>query len=109
MGLDQRAFSRKEGQEDNHIMSWRKHANLEGWMHELYAEKGGEEVFNCVELSLTKEDLLRLKEEYTNLEEASGFFWGTSTMEDTINTGLFVVMALQALEEGAEVIYTSWW
>jgi len=110
MGLDQTAFIRKEGEKDTTIMTWRKHANLEGWMHELYRDKGNEGVFNQEEVSLTKEDLTRLMEENNEgLDEACGFFWGVSDEEDKINTTLFIIQALEALEKGYEVIYTSWW
>lgn len=109
MGLDQYGFARKEGLKDTQIMYWRKHSNLEGWMHDLYYEKGGTDEFNCVELSLTKEDLLRLKADYKSLEEASGFFWGSSQASDDVDTGRFIELALVALDEGYEVIYTSWW
>ena len=109
MGLDQRAFARKEGEDDENIMDWRKHADLEAWMHDLYYHKGGKEEFNCQELSLTKEDLLSLKEEYTKLEGGCGFFWGKSNDFDKANTALFIIQALEYLEDGYEVIYTSWW
>ena len=109
MGLDQRAFARKEGESDENIMDWRKHADLEAWMHELYYQKGGDGEFNLVELSLTKEDILSLKDEYTKLEEGCGFFWGKSNDFDKANTALFIIQALEYLEDGYEVIYTSWW
>tara|TARA_A100001388_G_C28754200_1_gene494014 strand:+ start:943 stop:1275 length:333 start_codon:yes stop_codon:yes gene_type:complete len=110
MGLDQYAFTRKKDEKDTQIMQWRKHADLEGWMSDLYYEKGGEaDVFNCVELSLTKDDLLRLKDVYQHLEQASGFFWGTSVKSDEVQTGDFIESAIQAIDDGYEVIYTSWW
>ena len=39
------------------LATWRKHPNLQGWMQELYYEKGGEGEFNCVDVELTLEDL----------------------------------------------------
>lgn len=42
MGLDQYASIRKDGQEDQEIAYWRKHPNLQGWMEQLWREKGGE-------------------------------------------------------------------
>ena len=109
MGLDQYAFTRREGEKDTEIMYWRKHADLEGWMSELYYEKGGEECFNCVELELTLEDLLRLKDEYKDLETTSGFFFGTSGQYEEDQTEAFIDSAIQAIEAGYTVIYTSWW
>ena len=109
MGLDQYAFTRKPGEKDTDIMYWRKHADLQGWMQELYYEKGGQEDFNCVELSLTKDDLLRLQKEHKNLESVSGFFWGTSGQYEEDQTVDFIKSALEAIDAGYEVIYTSWW
>jgi ABC-type sugar transport system ATPase subunit len=44
------------------IHYWRKHPNLHGWMEKLYFEKGGSaEVFDCVAVVLTREDLDRLE------------------------------------------------
>ena len=112
MGLDQYAYARKtEGNKEKKvdIQSWRKHANLEGWMSNLYESKGGTEEFNCVELSLDKDDLLLLLEEYLDLPPAEGFFWGESTPEDDEATRIFIERALELIEKGYEVIYTSWW
>ena len=44
------------------LAEWRKHPNLQGWMEELWYEKGGEGEFNCVDLELTLEDLDALEE-----------------------------------------------
>ena len=110
MGLDQYGFKRKQGEEDQTIQYWRKHANLEGWMADLYAEKyQTNDEFNCKELELTEEDLLVLQDEYLSLERASGFFWGESTPEDDNDVERFIREALKALKEGYQVYYTSWW
>ena len=110
MGLDQYAFTRKKDEKDTPITQWRKHANLEGWMSDLYYEKGGDaEVFNCVELSLDKDDLLSLKDVHQSLQTATGSFWGVSTSYDLEQTRVFIESAIQAIDDGYEVIYTSWW
>ena len=109
MGLDQYAFARKKGQDDSQIMYWRKHSNLEGWMADLYKSRGGKGEFNCVELKLSLEDLSRLEGEYKNLKPASGFFWGQSHPEDDDATEDFLTMAYKAIDDGFEIIYTSWW
>lgn len=109
MGLDQYAFARKEGEKDEQIMSWRKHANLEGWMANLYNARGGRGEFNCVELKLREEDLDSLGEEHENLEVSGGFFWGESCEEDTQDTHAFLKLAYERLSAGYEIIYTSWW
>jgi len=110
MGLDQYAFTRKENEEDTQVMQWRKHADLEGWMSNLYYKKGGtKESFNCVELPLEKEDLLRLLHEYQSLQTSTGSFWGVSNSQDLIQTKAFIESALQAIDDGYDIIYSSWW
>jgi len=109
MGLDQYAFARREGEEDEKIMYWRKHANLEGWMANLYHSRGGTNEFNCVELKLREEDLDRLLDEHKDLGTSSGFFWGQSCEEDVKDTHAFITLAYKRLEAGYEIIYTSWW
>lgn len=109
MGLDQYAFARKEGQQDTEIMYWRKHSNLEGWMADLYQSRGGKEQFNCVELKLTSDDLEKLEAEYLNLKDATGFFWGQSRLEDNHSTEDFLSLAYKAIDDGFDIIYTSWW
>ena len=60
MGLDQYASARKgepttddEGytyyEDSMELAYWRKHPNLQGWMQDLYHEKGGEDEFNCLD------------------------------------------------------------
>ena len=112
MGLDQYAFIRVEdgeGKDDALIMQWRKHSNLEGRMSDLYHARGGTSEFNCVELQLFAEDLEKLESEHRNLEPASGFFWGQSTLEDVEDTQAFIDAAKVALKNGHKIIYTSWW
>ena len=57
---------------------WRKHANLHGWMHKLWNERGHSGDFNGDELELTAEDLDRLEfvVEQGKLPGTSGFFFG---------------------------------
>ena len=109
MGLDQYAFARKEGEEEVKLMQWRKHANLEGWMANLYYSRGGQGDFNCVDLKLREEDLDSLQEEYRNLETARGFFWGQSHPDDDTDTQEFLTLAYRRLRDGWDIIYTSWW
>ena len=108
MGLDQYAFARK-GNEDMQIATWRKHANLEGWMSKLFEERGGTGDFNCVELRLFEKDLAALEQVYNGLETAQGFFWGESRPEDDTRTLTFINEAKELLTDGYEIIYTSWW
>ena len=53
--------------------------------------------------------LWRTCEEYQNLQQATGFFWGVSGKYEETQTGEFIEAALQAIDDGYEVIYTSWW
>ena len=112
MGLDQYAFARKEKDgivESTEIMYWRKHADLEGWMADLYRSRGGKGDFNGVDLKLEKEDLEKLEREHRNLSTATGFFWGESQSEDLNATEDFLSLAYKAIEDGYDIIYTSWW
>lgn len=108
MGLDQYAFARR-GEERLDIAYWRKHANLEGWMADLYAERGGAGTFNCVELRLFEDDIFALEQKYRNFNQANGFFWGESELEDDEATREFIEGAKSFIEDGWEIIYTSWW
>ena len=108
MGLDQYAFARR-GEEQLNIAYWRKHANLEGWMAELYEKRGGKDIFNCVELRLFEDDIAALEEQYQNLTDVKGFFWGDSRPEDDEKTKEFIEGAKCFIEDGWEIIYTSWW
>jgi hypothetical protein len=108
MGLDQYAFARK-GEENIEISYWRKHANLQGWMEALFAKRGGEGQFNCIDLRLFEEDLTNLEREHDNLETATGFFWGVSQLEDIEATKEFIAQAKELIAQGYEIVYTSWW
>lgn len=97
---------------NSEIMYWRKHPNLHGWMEDLYFEKGGKsDCFNCVPVELTLEDLERLEKDVIdgNLPHTSGFFFGES--EDSINPKdlEFIKLAKEAIAEGDQVFYDSWW
>ena len=71
--------------EKEEIHYWRKHPNLQGWMEELYYEKGGESSeFNCVNVQLTWEDLEKLEQNIKEglLPETRGFFFGNNSDEE---------------------------
>ena len=123
MGLDQYATARRgeaktddEGytyQEDSKELAyWRKHPNLQGWMQDLYHEKGGEEDFNCVDLELTLEDLDALEESLDEeaLPETAGFFFGGNADDHYAEEDReFIVAARAAIKQGYTVVYSSWW
>ena len=48
------------------IAYWRKHPNLQGWMHQLWESKGNQGDFNGDELELTWEDLDELEHAVTH-------------------------------------------
>lgn len=128
MGLDMYAFKRLPGKSEvseadpygeedwedrekqEELFYWRKHPDLHGWMENLYRENGGEEEFNCVNLELTSDDLKRLKRDIKNdnLPHTEGFFFGKSS-DKKENDLEFIKKAEEAIEDGYEVYYTSWW
>ena len=123
MGLDQYATARKgEAQTDDEgytyyedskeLAYWRKHPSLQGWMEELYREKGGAEEFNCVDLELTLGDLDSMEEalDENALPETVGFFFGENSEEYYAEQDReFIREARAAIKQGYKIIYSSWW
>ena len=123
MGLDQYANARKgepttddEGytyyEDSMELAYWRKHPNLQGWMQDLYYEKGGEGEFNCVDVELTLEDLNALEESLDDeaLPETAGFFFGGNADDHYAEADReFIVAARAAIKQGYTVTYSSWW
>lgn len=132
MGLDQWAHKRRgeprevqttnivgepmtvqEYPENEEIAYWRKHPNLQGFMEQLYREKGGEaESFNCVDVVLTSEDIDKLEQavEGKQLPETSGFFFGSNGDDYYAEQDReFIANARQAIADGYEIVYSSWW
>ena len=127
MGLDMWATISKETgkQEGEQIADWRKHNRLHGWMTELWVDKGCPEegddgqAFNCIPLTLTRDDLLQLKHDILSkaLPETQGFFfghdsydWHEEEIDEEIKYDLeFVENGLKAIDDGYTVIYNSWW
>lgn len=140
MGLDQYAYARRgepkieleeytytdlatgerrTGTEENVIYEdqmelayWRKHPNLQGWMEQLWREKGGEGEFNCVDVELDAADLEKLEQDidYGDLPETEGFFFGNPS-DDRYREGdlEFIRTAREHLSMGYKIVYTSWW
>ena len=95
---------------------WRKHSNLQGWMEQLWIEKGGEQTgdwsdFNCVPVRLTFQDLADLEAavEGDDLPATTGFFFGASTPEDKMDDRAFIAKAREAIGQDMEIYYSSWW
>lgn len=93
------------------IHYWRKHPNLHGWMENLYIQKGGRELFNCIALALTADDLDRLEADVRaeKLPPTQGFFFGQSDGSESDDDLAFITKARAALAEGKTVFYDSWW
>jgi|15BtaG_2_1085339.scaffolds.fasta_scaffold01022_4 hypothetical protein len=114
MGLDQYAYAQKGSDFDNLdekilIAQWRKHANLQGWMEDLYRLRGGTDEFNCVSLRLSEDDILRLGREHRNLSATTGFFFGETIPEKVEQTEEFIDLALSYISKGYAIVYSSWW
>ena len=116
MGLDMYA-ARRAPRISNELAYWRKHNRLHGWMEELWREKTGkEEVFNCEEVILELIDITNLEKAILNKElpESEGFFFGNDSYEEyeeyyKEDDLKFIKEAKQAIMEGDEVVYSSWW
>ena len=121
MGLDMYAYRTKETpaeevdfnvKNEEPIHQWRKHPNLHGWMEELYYQKGGaEDSFNCVNVQLTKDDLLKLRSDIEDnlLPYTEGSFFGMTTGEEKEDDLEFIDKALKDIDEGYTIYYSSWW
>jgi hypothetical protein len=137
MGLDQYAYAvmpHKENTDFKYIWSheenpeavvgiaqWRKHADLQGWMEQLWKQKmldAGEDVvsldwssFNCQPVRVTFQDLANLEKAVgeKNLPHTTGFFFGQSHPEHTEEDASFIGAAREAIAQDMEIYYSSWW
>jgi hypothetical protein len=129
MGLDQYAHATNtDGETVEEISYWRKHNRLQGWMENLWREKGRPNAhpdvpedgmdFNCVPLPLTREDIdaLEVIVNGKDLPETVGFFFGGDSYEDYEGEWgdkkadlEFIQKARAHLKEGNEVSYSCWW
>ena len=132
MGLDQTAYYKDSSGEQWEISYWRKHNRLQGWMEQLWEDKGrpnfDPEVggFNCTPLPIDESDLEQLEAHVCNkdLPETGGFFFGDDsfTWEDKDGnphkgkdyyhkqTDLdFIEQARKAIKDGNEVFYSCWY
>ena len=126
MGLDQHAYTGKRRETNDEtdyveIAYWRKHNRLEGFMKELWVEKGRPDAskeypddFNCIMIELSPADIDRLDEAVANdtLPETQGFFFGSDSQGDDYkkqNTLHFINQARDAFAAGLKVFYSSNW
>lgn len=121
MGLDQYAFTGENKRTGNEIAYWRKHNRLQGFMENLWIEKGRPDEhkeclgdFNCITLELKLDDIERLNEAVItdSLPVTEGFFFGSDSQgndwhkEQTIE---FIASAREAFKAGHKVFYNSNW
>ena len=118
MGLDMNAYAVPAGttydsRTAEEIQYWRKNNALHGWMERLYRTNGGTEMFNCVPLQLTAENLKQLRKDIkaNKLTPTEGFFFGVQYYdEDEKAEDLhFVESALELIDAGKDIYYNSWW
>lgn len=122
MGLDQNAYICKPEDLDSEvdfsteeiwtseIAYWRKHANLQGWMNDLYSAKGGkDEYFNVSPVRLTLGDIYALEDDILNdtLPETTGFFFGVSGEHHKYDDLEFIKKAKKAINDGYAVFYCA--
>ena len=123
MGLDQFAIAIDKNGNKTNFAYWRKHPNLQGWMQNLWENKGRPGLtenytqdivgnFNGIPLELNKDDLDDLEDAIrsSDLPHTTGFFFGSNSddyyKEDDLR---FVNLARQYLDDGYTVLYDSWW
>ena len=114
MGLDQYAYiKRKQEKLDSRLLEefkyFRKNRHLEAYMANIWHNRGNSEDFNCQYLVLERKDLENLTKDSLS-DDASGFFWGNHTLEEDWEEILeFKKTALKWMDEGFEIVYSSWW
>jgi hypothetical protein len=123
MGLDQFAYAIDNNGEKEELAYWRKHPNLQGWMQNLWENKGCPGLtednsgnmlgdFNCIPLELNIDDLDDLEDAVrgSGLPETRGFFFGDNSDDEYKEQDLeFIRKAREAIDAGVTVVYDSWW
>jgi hypothetical protein len=121
MGLDQYAYLASKADTDyddtsrQEIAYWRKHPNLQGWMENLFYEKGGDcNTFNGVELELTWDDVDKLEKDIRSgviaKMDTKGFFFGDPSDDYYYEKDLqFCIDAKAECFLGLKVFYNSSW
>ena len=135
MGLDQYGYAvpKEESEARNELAYWRKHNRLQGWMEQLWYDKGRPNAqtdgnpmgdCNCVDLELDANDIDSLEEAIENfaLPETQGFFFGDDSYlwesEESPSSAnyfykeqdlQFIEEARKALDKGDKVVYHCWY
>ena len=132
MGLDQYAYVASKADTDyndnsrQELAYWRKHPNLQGWMEQLWIDKGrpglhgvGQDneydaTFNGIEVELTWNDVDKLERDIKNgvvsKLNTTGFFFGNPSDDYYYEDDLkFCIDAKAELFLGRKVFYNSSW
>jgi len=113
MGLDQTAYTKDKEGWATCFQDWRKHNALDGWMQNLWVDKGGTGEWNCAEVELNAHDIEQLEAVVVNdeLPETMGFFYGGDSREcphkkqETLD---LIKKAGKLLSSGEKVYYSAW-
>jgi hypothetical protein len=86
-------------------------------MNELWEREGGDGSFNCVDVNLTEADLDALEKAILGNETGEPWGWEAwmgeeeteEEKQDTLACDLaFIKKARESLEDGWEIVYSSW-
>tara|TARA_R100001594_G_C3961188_1_gene245442 strand:+ start:266 stop:616 length:351 start_codon:yes stop_codon:yes gene_type:complete len=116
MGLDQYVFEVPPNHPPDEpvpeLFYWRKHADLQGWMEQLWRRKENppeDASMNCMDVELTMDDIVQLESVYDQLPYTTGFFFGKSGVHSDQATARFIKKAKASLRKGNKLFYTADW
>lgn len=120
MGLDM-YINTDDTESDGELIYWRKEPAIHSWFESLADSKNIEYEgdFNCVEVPLLKEDILKYRMDINNHNldfGATGFFFGSNSRMDQDDLKYWIKERLQecdkmiaAIDNGHNISYNSWW
>jgi hypothetical protein len=76
-----------ENDDAKEVKYWRKHGQLQNWMHARYLSQGGANPkFNCANLRLWEHDIEKLISDLENnkMPDGAGFFFGDDAPEKLV-------------------------
>jgi hypothetical protein len=105
-----------EGDDYTEIAYFRKVNWLQNWMQQAYSKKTGvadAKDFNCVHLVLTRDLLIKLREDIVmdNISPVNGFFFGAQEIypEEKEKVLSAIKDCFDEISFGNTVTYSSWW